>query len=172
MLFKRFEILLFFILCLKIFLTGITTTISSFCEFYKYETPKIYKIIKCDNVVDNLFSTYSGFDTGYGFFAPNVSSNFVILSKNESTGDFFSSSDLMNTSESKLRFLSLNEVFFKNFEKDSNRIRANKIILNKINSAFEKKYHSKFVTTVYLYEYPRLKSEQKDIKLIKIDEVK
>lgn len=168
---RKIEILFFCIITLKIILTGILTTISSYCEFYKFEKPGFYSILKNENFIDNFLSSYTGFDTGYGFFAPNVSSNFVIIS--EDGEHSYLSSELMKSNEGKMRFLSLNDVFFKNIEKDQDKIKSNKIILNKINQRFEDTYKKNFTTSVYLYEYPRLNSNSVNgPKLIKICENK
>lgn len=167
------EIVIFAVIILKVFATGILTTISSFCEFYEYKQPEVAKSINESPVYRNLFFTYTGFDTGYGFFAPNVASHFVIFSEN--SDKIYNSSELLQTSEGKTRFMGANDVFFSNFgtKKDEDKMEANRIILKRINKMFEKKYNSKFTTTVYLFEYPKLSEiNTKKELLIKIDEIK
>ncbi|ROH96318.1 hypothetical protein [Chryseobacterium daecheongense] len=170
---RTIEIAIFSIVILKVFITGIITTVSSFCEFYEYQQPELAEKINESSVYRNSFFTYTGFDTGYGFFAPNVSSNFIIFSEN--SDKVYNSSDLLQTSEGKTRFMGANDVFFNNFgnKKNEDKMAANKIILKRINKMFEKKYNSKFTTTVYLYEYPKLgELNTKKEHLIKIDEIK
>jgi len=61
----------------------------------------------------------------------------------------------------------------KNIDGDKEKIKINHIILKQINKYFEKKYKSKFKTSVYLYDYPSLYgfAKSKNEKLIKVDEV-
>lgn len=170
---RKLEITVFVIVILKVFFTGILTTTSSFCEFYEYKQSAISERVNDSPIYRNFIFTYTGFDTGYGFFAPNVSSNFIIFSEN--SDNIYNSSDLLHTNEGKTRFIGANDIFFNNFgnKKNENKIAANKIILKRINKMFEEKYHSKFTTTVYLYEYPKLDEiNTKKEHLIKIDEIK
>jgi hypothetical protein len=169
---KKIEIIAFVVIISKIFITGVLTTISSFCQFYEYDQPALTEKINGNIMYSNFVFTYTGFDTGYGFFAPNVSSNFIILSKN--SDKIYLSEDLLQSNEGKMRFSSLNDIFFKNFgkEKDKGKMQVNKIILSRINKMFEKKYNSKFTTTAYLYDHPKLEETDKKGRLIKIDEIK
>ncbi|WP_121462840.1 hypothetical protein [Chryseobacterium defluvii] len=170
---RKIEVAIFAIVILKVFITGVVTTISSFCEFYEYKQPELAETINKSSLYRNPIFTYTGFDTGYGFFAPNVSSNFIIFSENAEK--VYNSSDLLQTNEGKTRFMGANDVFFNNFgnKKDEDKMAANKIILKRINKMFEKKYNSKFTTSVYLYEYPKLGEVKiKKEHLIKIDEIK
>jgi hypothetical protein len=45
-----------------------------------YQKPLVYTA--CENITQSLpvsmFTSYTGFDTGYGFYAPNVASDFVM----------------------------------------------------------------------------------------------
>lgn len=171
---RFFEIIVFTIIVVKIFIIGITTTISAFCEFYKFNKPQIVNIITFTNKCDNILTTYAGFDTGYGFFAPNVSSNFIIMSKSKNDNKTYFSDDLLNTTEGKLRFLSINDVFLKNIDGDKQNIRINHVILKQINRYFEYKYHKKFETYALLYDYPTLKNfrENRTERIIKVDSIK
>lgn len=170
---KYLEISISIIIILKILIISIKTSITSFCKFYKYEIPAIIDKIYPLNNIDYYFTTYSGLDTGYGFFAPNVSSNFIILSSSTDGKYSFNSTELLNTSEGKSRFISLNDIFIHNIEHDKDKIISNKIIIKYINNEFSKKFHKKFITNVYLYDYPTLKTSNKEnTKLIKIDSIK
>lgn len=172
---KIIEIVVFTAILCKVFLTAILTTMSSFCEFYEYKYPDLTERINNNPIYRNTLFTYAGFDTGYGFFAPNVSSNFVIISQNSNKS--YISDDLLKTNEGKMRFMNANDIFFKNFKKEKNtehekdQIAVNKIILKRINTVFEEKYNSKFKTSVYLYEHPKLEDmASRKEHLIKIDE--
>lgn len=164
----------FTVVAVKIFMMGMTTTVSSFCEFYKYSRPGIMDILSFDNKYDTTLTTYTGFDTGYGFFAPNVSSNFIIMSKSMTDDRTYFSDDLLSTTEGKSRFLSVNNIFLKNIEENQQKIRINHVILKQINKYFESKYHEKFETYTFLYDYPTLKDRNLKPKgrLIKIDSIK
>lgn len=168
------EITIYVLIIAKVILIGITSTCSAFCEFYKYEEPDIIKMLSPRRGYENTLTSYLGFDTGYGFFAPNVSSNFIILSTDKKENKTYYSSDLLETTEGKLRFLSVNDIFLKNIANDKEKIKVNHIVLKQINKYFEKKYNSEFETFVYLYDYPSLKDlkKNKDENLIKVDSVK
>ena len=167
---KTLQLIIFFGIVLNILFVALSTTISSFCDFYEFEnnfdisSPKLV----------NDFSSYTGFDTGYGFFAPNVSSNFVILSTNLKDNKILISSDLLETTEGKSRFININDIFLKNLEKsDNQKLEINHTILKQINNYLCRKYNSKFETFVYLYDYPTLHNkENKTELLIKIDSIK
>nr|WP_314495549.1 hypothetical protein [uncultured Chryseobacterium sp.] len=171
---RFFEMAVFTVIIVKIFIMGITTTVSSFCEFYKYSRPGIMDIFAFDNKYDTTLTTYTGFDTGYGFFAPNVSSNFIIMSKSMTGNKTYFSDDLLTTTEGKSRFLSVNNIFLKNIEDDKQKIRINHVILKQINKYFESKYDEKFETYTFLYDYPTLKDGNlyPTGRLIKIDSIK
>ncbi|KMQ62886.1 hypothetical protein ACM39_17355 [Chryseobacterium sp. FH2] len=166
-----FEYIIFSVIVLKVIITGITTTTQSFCDFYKYENPIQTKGFKYEKLV----SSYTGFDTGYGFFAPNVSSNFLIISENTQTGNSYISTDLLSTKEGKLRFANLNDVYIKNVTtKDKNipELKINHILLKQVNKNFKKKYGNNIITYAYLYDQPTLDSNKKETRLIKIDSIK
>ncbi len=171
---RFFEMTVFAGIVVKIFIIGVTTTVSSFCEFYRYSKPGIMDMLSFDNRYDTTLTTYTGFDTGYGFFAPNVSSNFIIMSKSITDDKTYLSDDLLSTNEGKSRFLSINNIFLKNMEDDKQKIRINHVILKQINKYFESKYHEKFETYTFLYDYPTLKNTKlgRTGRLIKIDSIK
>ncbi|ALR29207.1 MULTISPECIES: hypothetical protein [Chryseobacterium] len=165
-----FEYAILALIVLKIIITGILTTTESFCSFYKYENPFENE----GNEYDKTFAAYTGFDTGYGFFAPNVASNFVIISKDLKSGNTYLSTDLLSTKEGKLRFCNLNDVYMKNItpeNKNSTDVKINHILLKQVNKAFERKYNKQFQSTAYLYDHNYLTDPDKKTRLIKIDQV-
>jgi hypothetical protein len=83
-----FQIFIILLILTIIIATSIVTTSDSYYGFYygndkSYQEKTLYKI--ANSIITfppiRIFSKYSGFDTGYGFFAPNVASDFVILFK-------------------------------------------------------------------------------------------
>ncbi|WP_027379990.1 hypothetical protein [Chryseobacterium daeguense] len=158
------------LIIIKVILTGILTTTESFCSFYKYENP----LENEGNKYEKTFAAYTGFDTGYGFFAPNVASNFVIISTELQSGNTYLSTDLLSTNEGKLRFCNLNDVYMKNITPESKNgpdIKINHILLKQVNKAFETKYGKQFQSTAYLYDHNFLTDPDKKTRLIKIDNV-
>jgi hypothetical protein len=156
------------LIVLKVIVTGITTTTESFCSFYEYENP----LETNGNEYEKTITAYTGFDTGYGFFAPNVASNFVIISKDLKTGNTHLSTDLLSTTEGKLRFCNLNDVYMKNItskNKNIPEIKINHILLKQVNKAFERKFGTKFQSTAYLFDHNFLTDPAKKTRLIKID---
>lgn len=165
-----FEYAILALIVLKVIITGILTTTESFCSFYKYENP----LENDGNEYEKTLAAYTGFDTGYGFFAPNVASNFVIISKEMKSGNTYLSTDLLSTKEGKLRFCNLNDVYMKNItpkNKNSTDIKINHILLKQVNKAFESKYGKEFQSTAYLYDHNFLTDPAKKTRLIKIDQV-
>ena len=69
---------------LVVFTIGLKGTFDGYYGFYyenkDYKKPLFYKI--SENIAEskpvNIFTSYTGFDTGYGFYAPNVASDFVM----------------------------------------------------------------------------------------------
>jgi hypothetical protein len=82
-LFKAFQLFVMSIVLFVIIVTSIRSSFNGYYSFYyenkEYQKPTLFKIsdIIASNSVFRFFSVYSGFDTGYGFFAPNVSSDFL-----------------------------------------------------------------------------------------------
>jgi hypothetical protein len=132
----------------------------------------------------NVFRVNTGLNTGYGFFSPNVASDFLIFHEiyKKKTVAYKKSDWMLQTKEGKHRFSNLNNSFMefldeedkKNAaEKDSLKIKYYKMIVNRLNS-----YHLKYDnsidsirTTIYLYHFPYL-SEFPLLKpkLIKIEQ--
>ncbi|KFF16670.1 hypothetical protein [Chryseobacterium sp. JM1] len=173
---KYINITLFVIIITKLIINGISSTTEGFCTFYDYERNEATKKIADVNDIGHYFWYYTGFNTGYGFFAPNVSSDFIILTKyNEGS---FVSSGFLQTREGKLRFLNANGIFLENIKngwspKNKEKISYNKAVLKQINASFRKKHNiNDCETKVYLYDFPRLYSSDKRINLIPIDSVR
>ncbi|MEN4760165.1 MULTISPECIES: hypothetical protein [unclassified Chryseobacterium] len=165
------EYIILSVIIIKVIITGITTTTDSFCDFYKYEKPITTNGLKYEKFI----SSYAGFDTGYGFFAPNVASNFIIISEDKNSGNSYISTELLTTKEGKLRFANINDVYMKNITaKDKNmpELKVNHILLKQVHKNIKKKHGENIVTYAYLYDQPTLDESKKGTRLIKIDSVK
>ena len=84
---KLIKLLMISFILVVILVSAIESSLNGYYNFY-YENKKIEKNIfeKITNEAFNItpinfFATYTGFDTGYGFFAPNVSSDFLLVFK-------------------------------------------------------------------------------------------
>jgi len=109
-----------------------------------------------------VFSSYTGFDTGYGFFGPNVSSDFVILfDVYNNRGELIKNEKFeLSSKEGSLRFVSLNRIFLEQATQTSN-IKFDKyvaIILKQITKYIAKDFPKNFTvkTQLYLYDYPSI----------------
>lgn len=174
---------LFFLLLCKIILNSIDLTIQSYNKFYEHESNIFENSISSINRIDFFnFWEITGFSTGYGFFAPNVSSNFIIKSEitiNQNTFEIINNHSL-KTKEGKLRFLMLNQVFMSLIEakgqpNESTIKEYLKLILSEINQHTKNEFNtSQVITTLYLYDFPsieRISKNDNDIILYKIIEI-
>lgn len=131
-----------------------------------------------------LLRVNTGLNTGYGYFSPNVASDFLIVNEIYKNGIItYKNSDwMLQTKEGKHRFSNLNNAFMdfldeeekKNAgEKDSLKIKYYKMIVNRLNTYNLQHDPSidSIKTTVYLYHFPFL-SEYPSLnpKLIKIEQ--
>lgn len=172
-------VLVFSFILLKILLNSIDLTIESYTKFYHYEKNKIGYFISSINEYDVLnFWEISGFSTGYGFFAPNVSSNFIIRHKvnSESKDVYFKTSEHFKTKEGNLRFLMLNQLFIPLVDNNNNKLVKDylTLILKKINEYEEKQFNNNDIKTMlFLYDYPNLNQikDSNNIKLFKLMEI-
>ena len=118
----------------------------------------------------NLFLNYTGLNTGYGFFSPNVSSDFIITHHiyKESKQNLIFSNSLFSTKEGAHRFANLNSLFMEKVEaieeNDKSKIDTLKLKylevvikrLNNYNLDHDKDIDS-IKTTLFLYHFPFLK---------------
>lgn len=172
---KNINKLLTKIICIMILFSvcfsSLRTAYDSHTSFYKKEPNKNFVEILDKihaNKIYNIFLNYSGLNTGYGFFSPNVSSDFIIthnIYKNNREYLIFSNS-IFQTKEGAHRFANLNSLFMEKVESienetkiDSMRIKYLDMILRRLNN-----YHTKndmkidsIKTNLYLYHFPFLK---------------
>lgn len=128
------------------------------------------------------FLTYTGLDTGYGFFSPNVKSDIVIVNSlyKDGKGKTKLPSDYLKTREGKIRFRGVNDIFMdkltieeKKLENiaptqnqygnkiDSLKIQFFKVVLKQMNRHYLNDKTNKYDsvnTKVFLYHYPFLKN--------------
>lgn len=167
---KKGYLIFVFSLIFIILLSSIKTTLDSFYNYYrdyKQNTITLY----LDNIYRykplNIFNSYTGFETGYGFFGTNVSSDFVIAyelydSKGKNMGKHRFK---LNGKEGSLRFSSINKLFLDQLTNKNDDI-YNKyigIVMKEIASFIYKKYEGKYSVhlMVYLYHFPSLKEYSK-----------
>ncbi len=176
-----------------------STAYTSFTSFYqKKGVPWIDSMLSSvyGIKVYDLFLTYTGLDTGYGFFSPNVKSDIVIINTLYKDGKVEKKlpNDYLTTREGKIRFRGASDLFMdklsieeKKLEKktgketiyekkeDSLKLQFFKIVLKQMNKHYlynNAKNYDSVNTKVYLYHYPTLK-EYPDLKpkLIKIESI-
>lgn len=135
------------------------------------------------NNIYNLFLNYTGLNTGYGFFSPNVSSDFIITHNiyKKSKQNLIFSNSLFSTKEGAHRFANLNSLFMEKLEaieeKDKSKIDTLKlkyleVVLNRLNNynLDSDKDIDSIKTTLFLYHYPFLKEYPNvNPKFIKIE---
>lgn len=173
---EKINVIIFLLIISKVLLNGATTTIDSFCSFYNYKINRVSEKIKDINNFGKPLWYYTGLDTGYGFFAPNVSSNFIVILKTEKKN--YINTEILDTKEGKLKFLTINSIFLDNVKNgfnpiDKEKIKYNHIVLKQINNFYKRKYKNEsFKTKVFLYDHPKLKEFHKQINLLPIDSIR
>jgi hypothetical protein len=83
---KKGQVLLLVIILFTIIVVNIRSTLENYYGFYfsdkkdKIKSNVVYNALSFveDSRLYNLFNTYTGLETGYGFFAPNVASEFIV----------------------------------------------------------------------------------------------
>lgn len=180
-----FRFLVILIILSSFVFVSLSTLYSSHISFYnKKGIPFIDKIFSTvlENKTSMLFLTYTGLDTGYGFFSPNVKSDIIIINEFYKTGkkETFSSDSFLSTREGKIRYRGVNDIFMdkmtieEEIEKgkyvemderlkkyltrqDSLKIQYMKVVLKQMNRHYLKsgKYDS-VTSTAYLYHFPFL----------------
>jgi hypothetical protein len=166
----------FFILFIVITL-GLKSTFDGYYGFYyeegEYKKPWAYTAT--ESVIQsfpvNIFIAYTGFDTGYGFFAPNVASDFVLLFEiKDSLGQTIGQSAMprFRQKESSVRYTSLYNMFLdkisKQEQKENNQyMQYLDIVIRQIALKVKKDYPAGAVVhaKLYLYDYPSLQRYRK-----------
>jgi|SRR5690606_13166167 len=197
--FFRFFIILIILSSFIFF--SLATAYTSHISFYdKKGIPFIDNVFSktLENKTSQLFFTYTGLDTGYGFFSPNVRSDIIIINELYKSGkkEVFYPDSFLSTKEGKIRYRGVNDIFMdkmsieeeiqngkyneidENVRKyftvqDSLKLQYMKIVLKQMNRHYLKaeKYDS-LTSTAYLYHFPFL-SQYPNVepKLFKIESV-
>ncbi len=176
---QKFQIGLILFVLSVVFISSVKLTFDGYYGFYyegkKYEPSFFAKVF--DRLYDappvKFFSTYTGFDTGYGFFAPNVASNVVyVFEVYDETGHLVVRrfNDLgLKTKEGNLRFETFNLLFLDKLTEIGHTSEAGEMeILNdkyldllvKQMTRHVKKFYPdeyKVVTLLYLHDFPSIK---------------
>lgn len=165
------------IIFIKLLINNIDLTIEHFCNFYDYkQNYPSYLLDKVNSMFFHSLFRYTGFDTGYGFFSPNVSSNYIILNEIEyanNTKTIKNSDYMFRTKEGRLRFKSINDLYSElsvlsdtSSANDSIYQSYLKVILMQINHNIYKSVPEvqKINTSVFLYDFRSLNNYKKDNK--------
>lgn len=151
---------------------SIRLTFDGYYGFYYEDKEYENSFFDATKALSNLwgikhFSSYTGFETGYGFFSPNVASDFVFIFKifdENNTLKEVSSSLKLNTKESNIRFQTINTMYLDKL-KDSTQIGYNEkydkyldIIMEQISKYVKREYPEKYKieTNLFLYDYPTI----------------
>lgn len=189
---KKLQLLGIFTVLFLVFTVGLKGTFDGYYGFYyaekEYNKPVIYtlseEIIKLKPV--SIFLSYTGFDTGYSFFAPNVASDFVLLFElKDDKGNVIENKIMpaFKNKESITRYTSVYNMFLDKISAEGGNLKDNKyqqyldIIVKQIAVSVknENPDTASITARLYLYHYPDLKSYQKGEKseqLILIGEYK
>lgn len=169
-----------FSLLFLVFIIGLKGTFDGYYGFYyenkSYEKPFVYKasesIVQSDPV--SIFASYTGFDTGYGFYAPNVASDFVLTfelkDKNGNTIEEKAMPEFQKK-ESIVRYTTIFNLFLDKISGDKNKF-DNKyyqyldLIIKEIslNVMKENENATGVTARLYLYDFPSLDNYKKGNK--------
>lgn len=179
-----------FIILLIVFTIGLKGTFDGYYGFYyeneEYKKPLVYTVSESIAQLKpvNIFTSYTGFDTGYGFYAPNVASDFVMsFELKDKNGKVLEQKNLpyFNNKESRVRYTTVFNMFL---DKISGKNRYDQkyyqyldIIIRQIAAHVMKEnpQASGVTTKLYLYDYPTIadfKKGKTNENLILIDEFK
>lgn len=168
---KYLKIGLCAVIIFSVVYSAINTAYTSHISFYN-KKPNDFIIKALSTISENknyeLFLDYTGLNTGYGFFSPNVSSDFLITHNlyTNGTSRLILSNSEFKTKEGASRFANLNSVFMDRIEamEDKKKIDTLKskyldVILKRLSKyQLQKDSNADSVHTVlYLYHYPLLK---------------
>lgn len=175
------------VICFSIFLSSIISGYKSYTNVYSNKKVEIIENTILFFVKQKKYQTflnYTGLNTGYGFFAPNVLSSFLIVDTNYSNGisekDYCNS--FLKTQEGKLRFSGINNLYVKTVDNEKEKtISLNKkqnkyldVILKILSkNKLQGQGIDSVTTKVYLYyfpslnEYPNLQPKFMEIKEVK-----
>jgi hypothetical protein len=179
---KKAQLLGIFIIILLVFTVGLRGTFDGYFGFYyqdkKYVKPYAFtlseEIIKWEPV--SAFLSYTGLDTGYGFFAPNVASDFILMFELKDKQGKVTQNRIMpnfKNKESIVRYTSVFNMFLDKIAAEGVEKKENKyqqyldVILKQIAINVKKQNPNtdKISAKLYLYDYPSLANFKKNKSL-------
>jgi hypothetical protein len=179
---KKAQLLGIFIIILLVFTVGLRGTFDGYFGFYyqdkKYDKPYAFtlseEIIKWEPV--SAFLSYTGLDTGYGFFAPNVASDFILMFELKDKQGKVTQNRIMpnfKNKESIVRYTSVFNMFLDKIAAEDGEKKENKyqqyldVILKQIAINVKKQNPNtdKISAKLYLYDYPSLENFKKNKSL-------
>ncbi len=178
---EKLQMLIVAIILFIILNTATKLTFESYYGFY-YENGDYKENIlsKTTSKIFNFypiryFSNQTGFDTGYGFFAPNVASDFLFIFKVYDENNNLVKIEngvQLNTKESNLRFQTINTMYLDKLKDKTNKNYNEKynkyldVIMKQITKFIKKKYPNNYNidTNLYLYNFPSIKKFRKGEK--------
>lgn len=174
---RKIQLFGIFSMLFLIFVVGLKGTFDGYYGFYydnkDYEKPISYTA--CEKIMDfepiHIFTSNTGFDTGYGFFAPNVASDFVLnFELRDKDGNIIEekSTPAFKNKESLVRYTTVFNMFLDKISGDKNNS-DNKyyqyldLIIQQIalNVLKENVNASNVTARLYLYDYPTIKDFRK-----------
>ena len=187
---RKWQLFGIFLLLFVVFTIGLKGTFDGYYGFYydkeEYKKPFIYelsnKIVELKPV--SMFTAYTGFDTGYGFFAPNVASDFVLLFELQDAEGNVLEERIMPELKSKegiVRYTSVFNMFMDKVvsskkKSESQYFQYLDVVLKQIAKSVLKESFgaTKCTAKLYLYDYPtleRYKKGEKTNNLILISQI-
>lgn len=147
-----------------ILLISVNSTVSSYSEFYYSKTAdKIPYFKKINEVVNSdlirVYSQFTGTETGYGFFAPNVSSEFIVRYKwTDKEGEHVCLNPKINSSAGIIKYASGLSLYLDELEKDKITADYRKAITKCILNHFvtNNKISGKVKVEILLYDFPTI----------------
>ena len=169
---RKIQLSCILLLLFIVFTVGLKTTFDGYYGFYyedgSYSKPLVYQATEAftKSPLVSFFMAHTGFDTGYGFFAPNVASDFVLMFDiQDSLGNTISKTAMprFKQKESRIRYTSVFNMFLekikqKNPKEENQYMTYLDIILKQIALNVKRDYPTAaFVETkLFLYNYPNL----------------
>lgn len=143
-------------------------------EYNECNLSKITKKISYSKIF-RYFGYQTGFNTGYGFFAPNVASDFLFIFKIYDESNVLISAQnniVFNTKESAIRFQTINTMYLDKLKKETHKDYNEKynkyldIVLKQLSNHVKRNYpiDYRIETQLYLYDYPSIKNFQEGKK--------
>ncbi|WP_213277206.1 hypothetical protein [Chryseobacterium indologenes] len=187
---KKLQLSGIFIVLLIVFTIGMKGTFDGYYGFYyenkSYDKPLAYVISEnfAQSKPINMLTSYTGFDTGYGFYAPNVASDFVMsFELKDKNGNILEQKTMpyFKSKESKVRYTTVFNMFLDKISDkntyDRKYYQYLDIIIRQIAEHVMKENPkaSSVTTKLYLYDYPTIadfKQGRTNENLILIDEFK